>query len=154
ELQADGKWKLKQKLEGLKMSIDISGNLITYDSTKTDNPTTGSAGLSDFFKKLVGAEFTATIDKNYKVEKVDGKDAFITALGGPGNQQMDNLLKKMLTEDALKQMCDPTLGMIPDGPKKPGDTWEKKATLSLGPIGNYEVTYKFKYVGPEKDLDK
>ena len=34
--QEGDKWTVKQKVEGLKMSIDISGNPITYDSTKQD----------------------------------------------------------------------------------------------------------------------
>ena len=67
---------------------------------------------------------------------------------------MDALLKKILTDDALKEMCDPTKNTVPDAPKKAGDTWTREATLSLGPIGSYKVTYAFKYVGPEKDMDK
>jgi hypothetical protein len=156
EQTPDGKWKVKQKVDGLKMTIDISGNLITYDSTKADSPTAGNPGLNDFFKKLVGAEFVATIDKNYRVEAVSGRDAFIASLGA-GSPQMDALLKKVLTDDALKDMCDPTLKLVPEPgkePKKAGDTWERKAPLNLGPIGTYEVTYKFTYAGPEKDLEK
>jgi hypothetical protein len=84
---------------------------------------------------------------------VDGKDAFVLKLGA-GNAAMDNLLKKIMTDDALKQMCDPTYGLIPATPKKPNDTWEEKKTLNLGPIGSYEVVYKFKYVGKDKDNDK
>ena len=153
------KWTLKQKIEGLKMDIDISGNPIKYDSRTPD--TTGAAGnpgLVEFFKNLKDSEFTVTIGKNYKVEKVDGKDDFIKKLGA-GSQQMDTLLKKVMTDDALKEMTDPTYKLFPDGPKKPGDKWEKKTNLNLGPIGTYELTYKFTYVGPEKegpkkDLDK
>lgn len=151
--EKDGKWTIKQKVEGLRMTIDISGNLITYDSTKADNPSAGNPGLSEFFKNLVGSEFTATLDKNFRVESVGGKKEFIAKLGS-GSPQMDALLNRIMTDDALKQMCDPTLGITPDAPKKPGDTWERKTVLNLGPIGTYEVTYKFKYVGPEKDLDK
>ena len=74
-----------QKVEGLKMTIDISGNQIKYDSTQPENPSTGNPGLTEFFKKLVGAEFTATLDSNYKVEKVDGATDFIRniAAGSP-----------------------------------------------------------------------
>ncbi len=154
--EKDGKWTVKQKVEGLRMTIDISGNLISYDSTKADSPTAGNPGLSEFFKNLVGSEFTATIDKAFKVEKVDGKKEFIAKLGS-GSPQMDNLLNKIMTDDALKQMCDPTLGVTPDAPKKAGDSWEKKSVLNLGPIGTFDVTYKFKFVGPDaaqKDMDK
>jgi len=158
EKQDGDKWTIKEKIEGLKMSIDISGNPITYDSTKTDQPgSAGNPGLMEFFKNLVGAEFTVTLNtKTWKVEKVDGKEDFIKKLGA-GSTQMDSLLKKIMTDDALKQMADPTFNLIPDAPKAVNDTWEKKQNLSLGPIGTYEVTYKFTYKGKDpmrKDLDR
>ena len=143
------KLTMKQKIEGLRMNIDISGNPINYDSTKADNPGgAGNPGLVDFFKNLKDSEFTVVLGKNYKVEKVDGKEAFIAKLGA-GSAQMDALLKRVLTDDALKEMVDPTFKLLPDAPKKPGDKWEKKTTLNLGPIGTYDLTYKFTYVGPE-----
>ena len=152
--QEGDKWVVKQRVEGVRMQIDISGNPISFDSTKPDaNPSAGNPGLTEFFKKLVGAEFTVTLDKNSKVEKVEGKDAFVASLGA-GSPQMDTLLKRIMTDDALKQMCDPTLGLIPDSPKKPGDTWKKESTLNLGPIGSYTVVYNFKFVGADKDMDK
>jgi hypothetical protein len=148
------KLTLKQKIEGLKMNIDISGNPINYDSTKPDQPgAAGNAGLVDFFKNLKDSEFTVTLGKNYKVEKVEGKEAFIQKLGA-GSSQMDALLKKVMTEDALKEMADPTYKLFPDSPKKKGDKWEKKTTLNLGPIGSYELLYKFTYVDPDPAADK
>jgi hypothetical protein len=153
------KWTLKQKIEGLKMDIDISGNPIKYDSRTPDaGGSAGNPGLVEFFKNLKDSEFTVTLGKNYKVEKVDGKEEFIKKLGS-GSAQMDALLKKVMTEDALKEMTDPTYKLLPDGPKKKGDKWEKKTNLNLGPIGTYELTYKFTYAepekeGPKKDFDK
>ncbi len=153
--QDGDKWELTDEIEGVKMSIDISGNKITYDSAQADGgPTAGNPGLNDFFKKLVDTKFTVTFDqKTNKVEKVDGVKDFLGKLGA-GNKQMDEILQKIMTEDAIKQMCDPTFGLLPDSPKKPGDAWERVIPLNLGPIGSYTVTYKFKYVGPEKDMDK
>jgi hypothetical protein len=148
------KWDLTDEVEGVKMKIDISGNKIEYDSTQADGgATAGNPNLMDFFRKLIGAKFTVTLDKTFKVEKVEGVKDFIQNLGA-GNSQMDTLLKGILTDDAVKQMCDPTFGVVPDGPKKPGDKWSKQTTLNLGPIGSYTVTYNFTYVGPEKDMDK
>ncbi len=148
--QEGEKWVLEDELEGVKMNIDISGNVISYDSTVPDGgATAGNPSLMEFFKKLIGAKFTVTMDKG-KVEKVEGKDKFTSDLGG-NNAQLDKLLKDILTEDALKQMCDPTFGLMPDAPKKPGETWKKDTTINLGPIGSYTVTYNFKYIGPEKD---
>jgi Family of unknown function (DUF6263) len=151
--QKDGKWTVRQKVDGLKMTIDISGNLISYDSTKPDSPAASNPGLNEFFKKLGTAEFDVTLDKNSRVEKVDGKDKFINSIAG-GNSQMDALLKKVLTDDALKDMCDPSLKLVPDAPKKVGESWKREGTLNLGPIGKYKVTYDFKYRGPATEADK
>jgi len=148
------KWTVKQRVEGLKMSIDISGNVINYDSTAGDSPTAGNPGLVEFFKKLNNSEFTATIDKNYKVEKVEGKKTFVDNLSS-GSPTMESLLNKILTDQALQEMCDPTLKLVPqDGPKKVGDSWKREGTVNLGPIGTYKLTYDFKYVGVDKDMDK
>jgi hypothetical protein len=38
----DNKVKIKQKIIGLKMNIDIGGSKINYDSTTKDNPATGT----------------------------------------------------------------------------------------------------------------
>jgi len=153
------KWQVKQKIEGLKMNIDISGNPINYDSRSADpSGSAGNPGLIEFFKNLKDSEFTVTLGKNYKVEKVEGKDEFVKKLG-TGSTQMEGLLKKVMTEEALKEMTDPTYKLLPDAPKKKGDKWERKTNLNLGPIGSYELTYKFTYAepdkeGPKKDFEK
>lgn len=154
--QEGDKWIVKQTVEGLRMEIDISGNSIVYDTTQKD--ASGSAanpGLINFFKNLEGSTFTVTLNKDFKVESVAqaDRDAFLSKLAA-NNAQMDALLKKIMTEDALKQMCDPTMGMIPDAPQAVGGTWARKTPLNLGPIGMYEVTYNFTYKGKQGDTDR
>ncbi|MEM4726354.1 MAG: DUF6263 family protein [Nitrososphaerales archaeon] len=130
----DGKWTLKQKIEGVKMKIDIAGNPITYDSTQPTPQGGANTALSDFFKAIVDAEFTLVLGKNNKVESVSGRKEFLDKLVG-ANAQMKPLLETLLTEEALKQMADPTFGMIPPEPKAVKDTWSVTTTLALGPIG-------------------
>jgi lipopolysaccharide export system protein LptA len=145
---------IKQKVEGLKMTIDISGNPITYDSTRKEQPgSTGNPTLMDFFKNLEGAEFTVVLNtKTMTVESVSGRDEFIKKLGA-GSDQMSTLLKRVLTDDALKQMADPTFALIPDQPRAVKETWQKKIPMNLGPIGSYDVTYDFTYKERVKDDD-
>ena len=155
--QEGDKWQLKETLEGVRMKIDISGNPIEYDSSKKDvSGSAGNPGLMDFFRNLEGTEFTVTMNKDFKVEKVDGKEEFTKKLGS-GSTQMNTLLSKIMSEETLKQMADMTFGMVPDQPKAVGESWEKKTSLNLGPIGSYDVTYKFTYKGKDdknKELDK
>lgn len=150
-----GTWTLKQKIEGIKMSIDIAGNPINYDSTKTESVATTNPGLAEFYKNLIGTEFTVTL-KNGVVEKVDGKDELLKKLGS-ANAQMEALLKKVLTDEAVKQMADPTFGITPSKEMKKDESWDRKAPINLGPIGSYDLTYKFTYKGKDaekKDFDR
>ncbi|MBY0525138.1 MAG: hypothetical protein K2R98_17160 [Gemmataceae bacterium] len=149
--QKDKDWIIKQKIEGVKMEIVIGGNTISYDST---NPGTANNPLSEFFKALVGSEFTLTVGPDMKVTKVEGRDEFLKKLVA-ANQQMKPLLDQILSENALKQMADPSFAVVPPkGEAKKDETWENKTKLELGPIGSYDTTYTYKFLGEEKGLAK
>jgi hypothetical protein len=141
----DGNWTIKQKIEGVRMSINIGGSNIDYDSTKEQgapNP------LSDFFKQLVGSEFTLTVDKDMKVTKIEGREAFVKKLSA-ANPQMEPLLNQILSDKALKEMADPTFASVPNKEVKKGESWTKETKLDMGPIGTYDNTYKYTYEGKD-----
>jgi hypothetical protein len=127
------------------MNIDIGGSKIQYDSTST-SPATNP--LSDFFKALVGSKFKLTIDKNMKVTKVEGRQEFLDKLI-KANPQMKPLLEQILSDEALKEMADPTFTAVPNKEVKPGETWTRDTKLNMGPIGTYENSYKYTYKGPK-----
>lgn len=145
-----GSWTVIQKIEAVKMNIEIGGNTITYDSTK--DAATNNA-LGDFFKALVGSEFKLTIDKDMKITKIDGRDDFINKLV-KANPTMEPLLKQILGDEALKQMADPAFAAVPSKAVKKGDKWTKESTLNMGPIGSYKIVYNYEYDGKDGKLDK
>jgi hypothetical protein len=156
ENKKDKTWDIDQKIIGVQMDIDIGGNKIQYDSTKEtgqNNP------LGEFFKQLVGSEFTLTVDPDLKVTKVQGRDKFVEKLV-KANSQMEPLLKEIITDESLKQMADPAFAALPPKKKQPvkvGDTWPKESELNMGPIGRYKTTYTYKYEGKDtkvKDFDR
>lgn len=145
--QEGDKWTLKMKIEGMKLNVDISTNQVKYDSTN-DKPDGGNnPTLTEFFKNLKDTEFTVTLGKGGVVEKVDGRDEFLKKLGG-ANPQMEGILKKILTDEALKEMADPMAGLT-GGDKAVNEKWEKKSNLPLGPIGSYDRTLTFTYKSKE-----
>ena len=151
EQDKDKNWIIEQKIEGVKMDIEIGGNKISYDSTNpgasTGNP------LADFFKALVGSKFKITISPEMKVLKIEGKDDFLNRLV-KANPQMESLLKQILGEEALKQMADPAFASLPPKAVKKGDTWKSDSKLDMGPIGVYDTTYTYTYEGKDGKLDK
>lgn len=145
--------EVEQEIIGVAMDIDIGGSKISYDSTKD---TTANNPLGDFFKALVGTKFTITLDpKTYKVTKVDGRDAFIQKLVA-ANPQMKQLLETILSNDALKEMAEPTFAVIQGGDKAiaKGEKWTRKTSLDMGPIGKYENEYTFLFEGMEGQTAK
>jgi hypothetical protein len=143
---------LKQEIIGVKMDIEIGGNKISYDSTQKEqqaNP------LTDFFKALVGAKFTLTLNtKDMKVTDVKGQDEFIAGLA-KANPQLKSLLETILSDKALKQMADPIFGVVPEGGVVPAKKeWTRESKLAMGPIGTYDTVYTYKFEGIKDKIAK
>lgn len=139
---------LVQRIEGVKLSIEIAGNPIKYDSS---SPGTANTSLAEFFKQLVGTEFKLTLDKDMKVTKIDGRDEFLRKLG-QANQTMEPMLKRVLNDEALKQMADPMIGLLPGKLVGKGDKWTRESKLNLGPIGSYKNSFNYTLDKIEKDM--
>jgi hypothetical protein len=150
----DGKdrptWTVKMTIEGVQFNMNIAQQTIDYDSTNPTAGTSGNPGLSDFFKNLVGAELKVTFGPGGVVDKVDGREELQKKLAAV-NPQMEAILKTVLTDEALKEMTDPSLGLTPPDAKGPNESWKKTTTLSLGPIGSYERTFEYTYKGKDAD---
>ncbi len=150
-----GKVTLEQKILGVKMDIDIGGSPIKYDSTSAA-VNNASNPLNAFFKALVGSSFTVTLDKKtLKITDIKGREEFVKKLVS-ANNQMKPLLEKILSEDALREMAEPTFAAVPSEVVEKDKTWKKETTLDMGPIGKYKNEYTYKYVGPDDKtkLDK
>jgi hypothetical protein len=146
-LDKDGNWLVTQKIVGVKMTIDIGGNKISYDSTAESQP---QNPMTDFFKVLQNLELKLTIKpSDMSVLKIEGGEDFIKKLGAT-NPAMEPLLKNILSDKALKGMAQPTWGALPTKAVKKGETWDGTSDLDLGPIGTYKTKYTYTYEGPEE----
>jgi hypothetical protein len=138
-----------QRIVGVKMSIEIGGNKISYDSTVQNQP---KNPMTDFFMQLMKPEneLIFTISPDLKVSKIEGRDKFIKALSDI-NPQMKGLLDAILSTDALTKMSEPTWWAFPSGGSATkGKTWSEKSKLDLGPIGTYDTIFDFTYAGAGK----
>ncbi len=146
-----GDYKVEQKIEAVKMKIDIGGNQIAFDSTippdkQQKNP------MTDFFNALLKQKLTFIISPNMEIKSIEGRDEFIKSLSET-NPAIKTLLETIMSESALKQMAEPTWWAMPRGEK----TWTRTSALKLGPIGVYDTKFTFKDEGTEannKNLEK
>jgi hypothetical protein len=141
--QEGDNWIIQQKIEGVKLSIDIGGSKVEYNSTA---PTTSNSQLNDFFKLTLNT-------KTMKVTKVEGREKFVETLV-KANQQMKPLLERLLSEKAMIDMAEPTFAVVSEKEVKKGDSWTRNSTLDMGPIGKYENIYKYTFEGPDKNDKK
>src|SRR5262249_31306244 len=144
--EADRSWVVKQRIEGLRMTIDIGGSKIEYDSTRGGG---GNNPLGEFFKAMVGSEVTLTLAPDVRMTRIVGRDEFVEKLIKT-NPAMKELLEEILSEEAFKQIADPAFSVIPNKAIHKGESWECKNTFALGPIGIYETKNTYTYQGPGK----
>src|SRR5262249_28328116 len=75
---------------------------------------------------------------------------FIENLGN-ANAQIKPLLESILSEDALKQMSEPTFAVAPGKAVKAGDSWNRTTVLDMGPIGSYAPSHRYTAQGKDKN---
>ncbi len=143
--QEDNKnWLVKMKIEGLRIGMDTPGKKVTYDSTRTDNE---PGQVSDFYKALVGAEFTFTLTPDLTVAKVDGRAEFAKRLTA-ASPQLEPLVDRLVTDDSLKPMVELTFGAVPNKEEKKGDKWERTMKQSFDALGTTDIKLSYTDDGP------
>lgn len=128
----------KTVLEQTITKVDIVGNL---------------PGAADLAGNMKGATLTFTLDKDYKVTKVDGYEKYIDRISG-GNEQVAQVVKAASSEDALKASVEDLLNPGPGKPVAPGDKWTRETKLALGPLGNFTVNGRYALDGVDAGVAK
>jgi hypothetical protein len=131
---ADGGLTVEQTIT----KVDIVGNL---------------PGAADQAGKMKGATLTFTLDKDYKVTKVDGYDKYIEQISG-GNDQAAQVVKAATSEETLKVSVEDMLNPGPGKPVAPGDKWTRETKLPLGPLGTFAVNARYTLDGVDAGAAK
>jgi hypothetical protein len=150
EKQDGDRWVLRQKVEAVKVDIDVGGSKIAYDST---DPKAEKGALGDFMQALVGTEFRVTLDRNYTVEKVEGREELLKKLTA-ANPLSEALIRSLLSEEALKELANPMLISVPRREVDKGDYWVRETRTDMGPVGAWVARWQYVHMGKEKGLIK
>jgi hypothetical protein len=86
------------------------------------------------------------VDKGLRVTKIDGRTEFIKKLTPIRRWSR---CSQILSEQAMKEMAEPTFASIPTGEVKKGQEWKKDTKLEMGPIGSYDNSFKYTYDGKD-----
>lgn len=101
------------------------------------------ADMDALGKALEGLKFTVTFDKNMNITKLEGYQDLIKRL-----KEIDEagaeMLKGMMPEESLRKTVEELFGVVPTKTIKVGDTWDRKSSMSLGPMGKLTVDVNYK----------
>ncbi|MCI0737508.1 MAG: hypothetical protein L0Y72_00595 [Gemmataceae bacterium] len=145
ELQT-GERILSWRIIGLKLSLDIGGNQIAYDSTNANAPTV----LSDFFKELKGLEFRTHHRPDGTIGKIEIDRE--TWMKRPLAVQVEPL-RHLMNEEYLRPFLEPGF-MLPNRTVRAGDSWTRSSTVDAGHLGKSSLEQRFTYRGGDKELHR
>jgi hypothetical protein len=163
---------LKNKIGFMGKEYDQTTKVTMVTSYKVDKKTSDStvltskienvevksmAGLGEsldkMLEKLKGAVMKITLDKNNKITKFEGYEDFIGKLTA-GDEETGKIIKKIITEDTLKQSSDQMFAFLPPNPVSKGDTWKHDAKVPFGGMGEFKASQEYTYLGKEAAGEK
>jgi RNA polymerase sigma factor (sigma-70 family) len=147
-------WRFRLTIQGLRLKLsngDVSS--LTFDSTKDQE---SDRSLFNYFEALIGAEFTVTLNKEWKVQNVDGREAILKKHANANHElpALESVMNLFLREDSLSQLAEMSFGGLPRGTIRPGEDWSAEGKLGAKVLEEFPVTDRFTYAGLEGKLDK
>ena len=142
------------KVDSLRERQRLPGGLdVVYDSKE------GEARVNkpdlDFFKDLYKVDsqvaYIVVLDGRNKVKAIEGVDAMRARVDKLDPRAAD-LLRSRLAAETLREDFEQThaLGALPDGPVKPGASWERTEAVDRGAGLELVLRKKYDYAGTEK----
>ncbi len=127
----------------IKMETNAAGQDLKYDSKDT----AGNNPMLAIMGGMVGKSFQMTVSKTGEIQKVQGFSELLNSVAGdpssPNAAATRQQLSQMFSDESVKQMLSQNTNIYPDKPVKPGDTWKKTMTSTMGPISlQIDNTYK------------
>ncbi len=135
----DGSRRIKETFLTMTANLDLPGGLkLVYDSAKPDEAKVDNPALQpalDAFKAFKGLTYSVTLNKDLKVQSVEGTEAFPPALSAAGG----------LTKESIKRETDQHWSLLPGKSVKKGERWNRTENKDLGGGQNliYDVFYEY-----------
>jgi hypothetical protein len=148
--QANGTLAAEHKIESLQATVNVAGMELTFDSVNADAPPPGTAldALIDVFKAVAKSSWTVTYGQDNRVLSVKGRDDALQNLP----EAIRAATAKQFDPQHLTEQSNQELRILPDGPVKQGDTWEREAMTLFDSYQSMTFTTVYKYEGTvEKD---
>lgn len=149
EVDSDGNAVMTQKIERVKLQMNMPGGQTMEYDTASDKPPVGlSAMLAPLYRAMTEGDFKITMSPQGKIVKAQAPEGLAEAMKNiPGAAAMGDLT----TPEGIQQMLTQGSMTLPEGDPEKGETWKNEMDIKT-PMGNQEVVTTYKYMGT-KEVD-
>jgi hypothetical protein len=146
--------EIKQDLEvvtvtSYKVAQRSMEGVVTLDQ-KIDSVKVTVAGgvVPGLLQQLQGATFRLTLSPKFEVTKFEGYEELLRRLAGE-DANARRVVQSMISEESLRHTAEEAFAFVPGKAVKPGDKWERKLEVPLGPLGQLNLTNAYTLDEPE-----
>ena len=143
EVADDGSASLEQKIDRMRMKMDMAGNSMEYDSASTAPPQGMAAMVAPVMKELTKAAFDVKMTPRGQVSEVQVPASLLDALK---NSQGAAMMGELLSEKGFKQMIEKGSLVLPEKLAE-GTTWNTEVKIENPMFGSQIVTTTYAYKG-------
>jgi hypothetical protein len=148
--RADSSLPVEVKVRSLRANLGFHGGArLTFDSTKPDEKVDPEfAPLIELYQLESAAAYTVVVDGQGKVKAIEGTEPLLqkaARLDAIAREQ----IRSRIEPDRLKAQFEQDHRNLPDGPVRPGESWERTETLDFGGQA-LSFRKKYEYAGTEK----
>jgi Family of unknown function (DUF6263) len=153
--RGDATLPVDMRVESLKTTLRLQGGIdLSYDSSKPGGKIEESdyALLGEIYKLESQVAYTVVLDGQNKVKAIEGTEALrdkAARLDPIAREQVRSLIEA----GPLKAQFEQEHRFLPDGPARPGESWERTETVDYGG-SSLTIRKKYEYAGTEKRGDK
>ncbi len=141
------------KVDSLRDRMRLPGGLdVSFDSSKDQKAKVANPDLdffSDVYRTAASASYTVVLDEKDRVKAIEGADALRGRIDRLDPRAGDLLLSR-LSAATLKSDFQQALGALPDGPVRPGQSWDRTEAIDFGAGLKVVLHRKYQYAGTEK----
>jgi hypothetical protein len=151
---AEGGIVIAQKTDRIQMKMQSAqGVVMEYDTASEEEPEGMARSVAPLYESMVREPIRTTLTPRGEVKDMKLPQGMLENLNKAVGQGPAG---NVFSEDWMKQIGQ--MGVLPERPVQPGDTWTREDSWKMPGIGEQKVESSFRYEGPEtrdgKTLEK
>lgn len=151
---ADGSTSFDVTYDRMVLDVTAGPTVMHYDSAD-DGEEGGENPAFGVLDALIGKTFTVTMSERNHVLDVTGFETMWDSVAGelpedPMARQMTESFKKAFSADSMKQLMQSGGAIFPEGPVRPGDTWNDEVSAANPILGDIAINSSYVYEQAEK----